>query len=475
MGKKSSTPAAPKPDENIGKAALMQAELGQQWLEFAKVEASNAADRQVKIDALTTQIGNQQLAINEQMLEWANQDRAWATEDRERSLGLQEEMLGWAREDRDASMVDREWALEQRGTAQERSDADRAEVERQREASRPVEDRMREDAMGWDSDERLAEQSAQARADVIGSASGQQLAQQRQMASMGLNPASGRFQSIDNATAQQTALAAAGAQNQARDNIRGQAVGMRQNVAQYGLGAQAQAASQQGLNSNMAMSSAGFAAGQYNAGLGAAGLGAASGQAAGAAQGSGLGAAGAAVNVGNSVLAGQQQAFGSSMAGVGIMGQGFQGAMAGQSGMASTLNQQYSNQLNAWSANRQAAAQESAGFWGGIGTAAGAAMMFASSKDLKDNKRPIDGSALQAIKGMPVEAWDYKPGAGDGGSHIGPYAEDFQAATGMGDGKAIAVQDMLGLQLKAIQELGAMIENIGTGSRRASDLEGVQA
>ncbi len=477
MGKKSSTPAAPKPDENIGRAALMQAELGNQWLEFAKIEASNAADRQVKIDALTTQIGNQQLAINEQMLEWANQDRAWATEDRERSLGLQEEMLGWAREDRDASMADREWALEQRGTAKERADADRAEVERQREANRPVEDRMREDAMGWDSDERLAEQSAQARADVIGSASGQQLAQQRQMASMGLNPASGRFQSIDNATAQQTALAAAGAQNQARDNIRGQAVGMRQNVAQYGLGAQAQAASQQGLNSNMAMSSAGFAAGQYNAGLGAAGLGAASGQAAGAAQGSGLGAAGAAVNVGNSVLAGQQQAFGSSMAGVGIMGQGFQGAMAGQSGMASTLNQQYSNQLNAWSANRQAAAQESAGFWGGVGSMAGTAagLYMMSSKDAKTNKRPVEGSALAAISGLPVEAWDYKPGMGDGGSHIGPYAEDFQAATGQGDGKTIPVQDMLGLHTKAIQELGAMLENIGTGNRRATDLEGVPA
>ena len=111
MGKSSSTPAAPEPDENIGKAALMQAELGQQWLEFAKVEASNAADRQVKIDALTTQIGNQQLAINDQMLEWADQDRAWATDDRDRALEREQRLDQWGQEDRSNAMSDRERAL----------------------------------------------------------------------------------------------------------------------------------------------------------------------------------------------------------------------------------------------------------------------------------------------------------------------------------------------------------------------------
>ena len=54
MGKKSSTPAPPKPDENIAKAAHMQAELGQEWLEFAKIETSDAKDRQAVLDDMTT-------------------------------------------------------------------------------------------------------------------------------------------------------------------------------------------------------------------------------------------------------------------------------------------------------------------------------------------------------------------------------------------------------------------------------------
>lgn len=468
MGKKSSTPAAPKPDENIGKAALMQAELGQQWLEFAKIEASDAKDRQVMLDDLTKRIGEQQIAYSDQAMQWAQADRDMALADRDK-------LQGWADQDRESSLADREWALGQRQTSQERADADRAEVERQREANRPIEDRMREDAMGWDSDERMAEQAAQARATVLSSSAAQQQAQQRQMASMGLNPNSGRFQSIGNATSQQAALSAAGAQNQARDDIRQQAVGMRQGVAQYGLGAQGQAAQMQGMNTNAAMSAAGFGAGQYNAALGSAGLSASLGQ---SAAGIGNAGIGASLSAGNSALGGQAQA--NQMAAsipAGLMGQGFQGAMQGQAGMASTLNQQYGNQLQAWSANRQAAAQDSAGFWGGIGSMAGTAagLYLASSKDAKTNKRPVEGSALAAIAGLPVEAWDYKPGMGDGGSHIGPYAEDFQAATGQGDGKTIPVQDMLGLHTKAIQELGALLENIGTGNRRASDLEGVPA
>lgn len=474
MGKKSSTPAAPKPDENIGRAALMQAELGKEWLEFAKIEASDAKDRQALLDDLTQKIGQQQLSINETLQGWAGEDRAMALEDRQRALANQEKYEGWADQDRESSLADRDWALERRDESMSRADADRAEVERQREANRPIEERMRADAMGWDSDERMAEQAAQARADVLSSSAGAQQQQQRQMASMGINPNSGRFSSIDNATAQQAALGAAGAQNQARDNIRQQAVGMRQGVAQYGLGAQGQAGQMQGMNTQAGMSAAGFGAGQYNAGLGAAGLGASVGQTAGAAQGAGVGTYGAAIGAGNSVLGGQQTA--NQMAAsipAGLMGQGFSGAMQGQAGMASTLNQQYSNQLQAWSANRQAAAQESAGFWGGVGSMAGTAAGFAmmSSKEAKTNKQPVDGSALEAIKGMPVESWDYKPGMGDGGSHIGPYAEDFQAATGRGDGQSIPIQDMLGLQLKAIQELGIKIDQMeGGNNRRPNDI-----
>ena len=370
--------SAPDPDPRIGEAALKNAELGRQWLDFAKVESADAKERQKVLDSLTTRIGEQQLATQDRANEWSQEDRA-----------------------------------------------------RWENVFKPLEDRVVETAETWDSDERQAQVAAEAKADVLGNASRQREATQRNMASMGIDPRSGRYAGVDRAAEQQTALAAAGAQNNARKQVRNQGVAMRADAANMGRGLPSQAA---------AVASLGLTAG-------------------------------------NSALAGQQGANSMAMQGSQIMNQGFGGAMQGNTSMMNGLNTQYNSQLQAWSANRQAAAQESAGFWGGVGSMAGTAagLYMMSSKDAKTNKRPVEGSALAAISGLPVEAWDYKPGMGDGGSHIGPYAEDFQAATGQGDGKTIPVQDMLGLHTKAIQELGAMLENIGTGNRRATDLEGVPA
>lgn len=61
---------------------------------------------------------------------------------------------------------------------------------------------------------------------------------------------------------------------------------------------------------------------------------------------------------------------------------------------------------------------------------------------------------------MPVEQWKYKDGMGDGGEHIGPYAEDFQAATGKGDGATIPVVDAIGVTMKAVQELNQKVDKI---------------
>ena len=96
-------------------------------------------------------------------------------------------------------------------------------------------------------------------------------------------------------------------------------------------------------------------------------------------------------------------------------------AMQGYGQQGQLLNDQYQQQLQSWQANQ--------GIIGSVGGALGslAGLLIPSSKEIKENKQPVE--ALGALEQMPVEAWNYKDGEGDGGAHIGPYAEDFQKAT----------------------------------------------
>ncbi|CAJ0860523.1 hypothetical protein AMST5_01310 [freshwater sediment metagenome] len=65
---------------------------------------------------------------------------------------------------------------------------------------------------------------------------------------------------------------------------------------------------------------------------------------------------------------------------------------------------------------------------------------------------------------MPVEAWKYKEGEGDGGEHVGVMAQDFKRETGLGDGKSIHVVDALGVAMGAIQELAEKVESLKGGA-----------
>jgi hypothetical protein len=126
-------------------------------------------------------------------------------------------------------------------------------------------------------------------------------------------------------------------------------------------------------------------------------------------------------------------------------------AMQGFGQQGNLLNTQYQQQMQSWQAQQQSLG----GLFGALGTVAG---MIPSSKEIKENKRPFD--ALGAIEGMPVEQWNYKEGAGDGGEHIGPYAEDFQAATGMGDGKSIDAISMIGVTMGAVRQLAGEVKQL---------------
>lgn len=139
----------------------------------------------------------------------------------------------------------------------------------------------------------------------------------------------------------------------------------------------------------------------------------------------------------------------------GAVGAGSRGAMSGNEQMGSMLNRDYQNRYNA---HRDSQADQ-AGIFGALGTVAGALPWGAmlSSKDAKTDKEEAVG-ILDALKEVPVEKWRYKDGMGDGGEHIGPYAEDFQKATGMGDGKSIGIIDAIGVTMGAVKELDAKID-----------------
>lgn len=253
----------------------------------------------------------------------------------------------------------------------------------------PLEDRMVADALDYASPERKAMAASEAVADVRQQTALGNQQRERQLASMGVNPASGRFAGEDRRAGTAADLAAAGAGNIARRRVDEVGDAKMAGVVNMGRGMAVNPATSMGM-SNSASSS------------------------------------------------------------------GFQGAMGGYNQQGNLLTQQHNSQMNAWNAQQQQMGAIGQGFGMVLG-----AMPFTSSKDTKTNKKkPM--SVLDAVKDMPVEEWEYKKGMGDGGGkrHIGPYAEDFQRATGLGDGKSISVIDAVGVNLGAAQELAAKVEKL---------------
>jgi hypothetical protein len=141
---------------------------------------------------------------------------------------------------------------------------------------------------------------------------------------------------------------------------------------------------------------------------------------------------------------------------------GFQGAMSGYQAQGNMLLNQHSAEVNAWGQQQQ--------MLGAVGQGLGMAFgAWTSSKDTKTAKRKPGMSVLEAVEGMPVEEWEYKKGMGDGGGrkHIGPYAEDFQKRTGLGDGRSINVIDAVGVTMGATKELAGKVRDLSRKLDRA--------
>lgn len=365
--------SAPPTDPAIGQAALQNIALGREWLSFAKDQFAVENERQGEIDDLTKQIGQEQLETAKRANEWSADDRA-----------------------------------------------------RYEDKFRPLEDKFIDQAENWGSEASQRQAAAEARADVVKASESQRGTSQRNMARMGISPTSGRYAGVERTADVNTALAAAGAENTARNIRKKEGMALTSDAINMGRGLPSQAA----------------------------------------------GAAGLGLQAGNSAVGNYMNAANNSRANTQMMGQGYQGAIGANASGAGILNQQYNSQLQAWSAQQQAAGAGLSGIMGAVGTGLGAYAAL-SSKKMKTNKEKLkDGTALTAIKEMPIEKWNYKEGAqnpetGEVMDHtktrVGAYAEDFAEKTGMGDGRTIDVVSALGVTMKAIQDLDQKVDKIAGG------------
>ena len=254
--------SSPAPDPAIGQAAMENVQLGKDWLAFAKDQFAQGNERQETTDELNTRVINQQLSSQDDAIRIAKADRA-----------------------------------------------------RTEKTFQPIEDSFVKTAQEFDTPEKQAAAAAAAKADVLSNTTIQQQGLQRQMASMGVNPDSGRFQGIARANDTNTALAAAGAQNNARTMIRDKGLALKSDAINVGKGLPSSTISAYGLGTN----------------------------------------------TGNSAVSNNASGNQNFYANQGIMGQGYAGAVGANNSAGNILGNLYGNQLSAWQAQQQANATSSAG------------------------------------------------------------------------------------------------------------------
>ena len=265
--------SAPSPDPQIGQAALKNAALGEDWLKFAQEQFKVGNIRQEELDALTESVIKQQMATQDETNAWAREDRA-----------------------------------------------------RSKSVFQPLQDEFIAEASNYGSEANQERAAAEAGADVVQAMGLQSQINNRNMARMGINPNSGRFQEQTRLDNLNTALARAGAQNAARTQTRDKGLSLKGDAINIGAGLPSSAAAAYGIG----------------------------------------------LNAGNSATGNSVQANGQWRANQSVMGQGFGGAMQGYANQGNMLNSLYGNQVQAWQAQQQANATSSAGIGSMVGTIAGA-------------------------------------------------------------------------------------------------------
>lgn len=165
---------------------------------------------------------------------------------------------------------------------------------------------------------------------------------------------------------------------------------------------------------------------------------------------SGNSAVGNSTTVGNGMVSGTGSAAGLTMQGQGMKMQGLGNILSNQTSIYNSSQNQSSS-------------------LGGIGSMlGGAASLYSafagSSKKIKTHKTPISAEVItKGLQRIPVEAWKYKEGEGDGGEHLGPYAEDVQREFGDAaapGGEKIDLVSMNGLALAGIKSLADRMDKM---------------
>lgn len=171
------------------------------------------------------------------------------------------------------------------------------------------------------------------------------------------------------------------------------------------------------------------------------------------------------MQVGQQASANGQGAMGAVSGLSGLTGAGYGAALQGYGVGINGLTGLHTAQLNSMGAQN--------GIFGDLmGAGMGIAGMFMSTKEAKTPGKPVSGKkALRGLNSLPVESWSYKPGKGDGGEHVGPYAEDVNKRFGdtvAPGGKAIDMVAMSEVNTRALRELSEQVVSL---RKELSDLE----
>lgn len=284
----------------------------------------------------------------------------------------------------------------------------------------PIENRMAEEAMNYDSPEEVARREGLAAATVGRQFDNAQAQTSREMARMGVSPTSSLGSTAMTDQANARALASAGAINKERNDTKLLGMSLRENAARFGRNQ----------------------------------------------TGTGIAASQAALQAGNSatgVMGAQSQQGNAAGTGQGLMG------VAGDS-----FNAMGNLGLDQMRMQQQANAAGQSGLGSLIGTGLMAGAMAFSSKELKEDGAPVDDEqALAGLTKVPVESWKYRKGVADGGEHAGPYAEDMQEQFGDQVAPAGVGLDMVSVSgvhhaaIRALAKKVAKLERKGGGGRGA--------
>jgi hypothetical protein len=96
-----------------------------------------------------------------------------------------------------------------------------------------------------------------------------------------------------------------------------------------------------------------------------------------------------------------------------------------------------------------------------VGTVQATAYITTSDRNAKQNIAPVEPQAILAkVAALPISTWQFK--AEPNGTHIGPMAQDFHAAFGLGNtDTGIMTVDADGVALAAIQALAQRNDELG--------------